>query len=84
MQLYYCFDIIINTTSLGLMPDDDLPLRPDLLEPNQLVAEIIMNPEDTPILQAAKAKGCKIHYGRPMFDHQVSIIAGLFGYDFKM
>jgi shikimate dehydrogenase len=78
------FDIIINTTSLGLMPDDDLPLRPDLLEPNQLVAEIIMNPEDTPILQAAKAKGCKIHYGRPMFDHQVSIIAGLFGYDFKM
>ena len=78
------FDIIINTTSLGLMPDDELPLRPDLLEPNQLVAEIIMNPEVTPILQAAKAKGCEIHYGRPMFDHQVSIIAGLFGYEFKM
>ena len=78
------FDIIINTTSLGLMPDDELPLRPDLLRSNQLVAEIIMNPVDTPILKAAKSRGCKIHYGRPMFDHQVSIIAGLFGYDFKM
>ena len=78
------FDIIINTTSLGLMPNDDLPVRPDLLRSNQVVAEIIMNPVDTPILQAAKSRGCKIHYGRPMFDHQVSIIAGLFGYDFKM
>ena len=66
------------------MPDDELPLRPDLLTSNQLVAEIIMNPVHTPILKAAKSRGCKIHYGRPMFDHQVSIIAGLFGYDFKM
>lgn len=78
------FDIVVNTTSLGLREDDALPINPDLLDPAQLMAEIIMNPVDTPILKAAQAKGCRIHYGRPMFDHQVSIIAKLFGYDFPV
>lgn len=78
------YDIIVNTTSLGLRDDDALPVDPDLLDPSQLMAEIIMNPVDTPILKAAKAKGCHVHYGRPMFDHQVTIIAKLFGYDFPV
>jgi shikimate dehydrogenase len=78
------FDIVVNTTSLGLKESDALPVDPDLLDPTQLMAEIIMNPVDTPILKAAQAKGCRIHYGRPMFDHQVSIIAKLFGYDFPV
>ena len=77
-------DIVVNTTSLGLNDDDPLPVDPALLDPSQLMAEIIMNPVDTPILKAAQAKGCRIHYGRPMFDHQVTIIAKLFGYDFPV
>jgi shikimate dehydrogenase len=77
-------DIVVNTTSLGLNDDDALPVDPDLLDPLQLMAEIIMNPVDTPILKAAQARGCRIHYGRPMFDHQVAIIAKLFGYDFPI
>ncbi|MDA9975754.1 shikimate dehydrogenase [Alphaproteobacteria bacterium] len=78
------YDIVVNTTSLGLNDDDALPVDPDLLEPSQLMAEIIMNPVDTPILKVAKAKGCRIHYGRPMFAHQVTIIAKSFGYDFPV
>ena len=78
------YDIVLNTTSLGLKREDPLPINPEALERHQLVAEIIMNPEDTPILLAAKSRGCKIHYGRPMFDHQVAIIASLFGYDFNI
>ena len=78
------FGTVINTTSLGLNEDDALPVDPDLLDPAQLMAEIIMNPVDTPILKAAQAKGCRIHYGRPMFEHQVAIIAKLFGYDFSI
>ena len=78
------YDIVLNTTSLGLKREDPLPINPGTLERHQLVAEIIMNPEDTPILLAAKSRGCKVHYGRPMFDHQVAIIASLFGYDFNI
>ncbi|MBM86423.1 MAG: shikimate dehydrogenase [Rhodospirillaceae bacterium] len=77
------FEIVINATSLGLKATDALPINPELLEQHQLVAEIIMNPVDTPILKAAQANGCSIHYGRPMFDHQATIIAKLFGYDFS-
>ena len=78
------FDVVINTTSLGLNEDDQLPIDPKLLNPSQLVAEIIMNPEETAILKAAKTVGCRIHYGRPMFDHQVAIQAKLFGYNFSI
>ncbi len=78
------FDLVINTTSLGLDAGDALPVDPDLLEPEQLVAEIIMNPVETPILAAARARGCAVHYGRPMFQHQVTAIARLFGYDFPL
>lgn len=74
------FDIVINTTSLGLNESDNLPFDPGLLVSSQIVAEIIMNPEETRILKAAKKVGCDIHYGRPMFDHQVAIQAKLFGY----
>ena len=75
------FDIVINTTSLGLNESDNLPFDPELLISSQIVAEIIMNPEETRILKAAKKIGCNIHYGRPMFDHQVAIQAKLFGYN---
>ena len=43
-----------------------------------------MNPEETRILKAAKKIGCNIHYGRPMFDHQVAIQAKLFGYNINI
>lgn len=76
------FDTVVNATSLGLAPDDALPVDPDLLAPGQLVAEVIMNPAVTPLLEAAAARGCRVHGGRPMFDCQVTAIARLFGYDF--
>tara|TARA_B100000212_G_scaffold9674_1_gene7168 strand:+ start:4355 stop:5041 length:687 start_codon:yes stop_codon:yes gene_type:complete len=78
------FDIVVNTTSLGLNESDNLPFDPELLISSQIVAEIIMNPEETRILKAAKKVGCNIHYGRPMFDHQVAIQAKLFGYNISL
>ena len=77
------FETVINTTSLGLADHDSLPVDPDRLVPSQLVAEIIMNPAETALLKSARHVGCRIHYGRPMFDHQANIIAKLFGYDFS-
>src|SRR5690606_5894331 len=38
------YDLIINSTSLGMRAGDELPFPADLLEPGQLVAEIIMKP----------------------------------------
>lgn len=68
------YDIVVNATSLGMQEGDALPLDASLLAPSQLVAEIIMKPEMTALLLAAREKGCRIHLGRHMLDHQVRLM----------
>lgn len=72
-------DLVVNATSLGLKDEDPLPLDPAKLSPAMTVAEIIMKPETTPLLAAAKARGCTVHYGRHMLDEQIRLIANFLG-----
>ncbi|MDA7599911.1 shikimate dehydrogenase [Alphaproteobacteria bacterium] len=72
-------DIIINTTSLGLKPGDDLPLALDHVDDNTLIADIIMIPEQTAWLLAAEQRGLEIHYGRHMLDCQIELIGSFIG-----
>ena len=69
------FDLVVNATSLGLQAGDALPFAVDGLTPATVVADIIMKPERTALLAAAEAAGCAIHYGRPMLDEQVPLMA---------
>jgi shikimate dehydrogenase len=45
----------------------------------QTVAEIIMQPAETPLLTAARNKGCRIHFGAPMLSCQVQLMATFMG-----
>jgi shikimate dehydrogenase len=72
-------DLVINATSLGLKPNDPLPIDADRLEPATAVAEIIMEPETTALLAAAQRRGCPVFYGRPMLACQVDLIADFIG-----
>ena len=72
-------DLVINATSLGLRPNDALPLAINLLVATQVVAEIIMQPAETPLLTAAKAKGCRLHHGAPMLACQIDLMAAFMG-----
>lgn len=72
-------DIVINATSLGLSPDDPLPVDVTQLNAKQTVAEIIMQPRVTPLLAAAEAKGCRIQYGLPMLECQLVMMARFMG-----
>jgi shikimate dehydrogenase len=72
-------DLIINATSLGMREEDPLPIDPRLLTPHMLVAEIIMKPEITPLLAAAKNQGCDVHYGRHMLDQQIQLMSNFIG-----
>jgi shikimate dehydrogenase len=67
--------IVINATSLGLKPEDPLPVDPTRLARPMLAAEVVMEPEVTPFLAAAAARGCATHPGLPMLTHQVPILA---------
>ena len=72
-------DIVVNGTSLGLHPADPLPLDVSRLDARQVVAEIIMNPETTSLLAAARARGCRVHPGWPMLACQLGMMADFMG-----
>ncbi|MEP9376126.1 shikimate dehydrogenase [Aquabacter sp. CN5-332] len=72
-------DIVVNGTSLGLKAGDALPFDASRLTPDQIVAEVIMQPEETAILAAAKALGCRTHPGRPMLLSQLALMGDFMG-----
>lgn len=72
-------ELIVNTTSLGLKEGDPLPLDVRGLSSGMIVAEIIMQPELTPLLAAAQARNCRIHFGKPMLDCQLELMASFMG-----
>lgn len=71
--------LVINATSLGLAEGDALPLDVQLLQPSQIVCEVIMQPKDTALLVAARQRGCRIHYGAPMLASQIALMAKCLG-----
>ena len=76
---YAEYDFVINATSLGMKSDDPLPFPIISLRPDCVVCDIIMKPQETKLLSAAKRSGIKVHYGKHMLDYQVSFIADFIG-----
>ena len=68
------YDIIINTTSLGLHEGDAMPCSLDHVREDAVIADIIMIPEVTAWMAAAREKGLNIHAGRHMLDYQRDLI----------
>ncbi|MBL3609339.1 shikimate dehydrogenase [Rhodovulum sulfidophilum] len=68
-------DLIVNATSLGLKPDDPLPLDDTAFHTGQVVADAIMDPVETRLLAAARAAGARVHPGLPMLRQQIRLMA---------
>lgn len=68
------YDIAINGTSLGLHPDDPLPFDPSVLRQDTVVAEVVMQPDITPLLQRASENGQRIHKGVHMVTTQIKLL----------
>ena len=69
-----CSDIIINATSLGLKKTDKLPFDVTNSPLNSVIADIIMQPEETELLKNAKSLGRTIHYGKYMIESQIDLV----------
>ncbi len=61
------FDIAINATPAGMQAADLLPLHPDALRATTVVGCVITAPAITPLIAAARAKGCTTVTGSEMF-----------------
>ena len=71
-------DIIINATSLGLKTSDKLPFDVTKSSKNSVIADIIMQPEETELLKHAKSLGRSIHYGKYMIESQIDLVGNFF------
>jgi shikimate dehydrogenase len=65
-------DLVLNATSLGLKPNDPLPLdqKQFSLSQTRAVYDMIYRPAETRLLAAAKKAGCKTANGLGMLLHQ--------------
>ncbi len=65
------WDILINTTPMGMTPVDDLsPVPVHWLIPGRVVMDIVYNPLMTRMLKEAAEQGCEIIDGVAMFVYQ--------------
>ena len=53
------YDLAVNATPLGMNPGDPLPFDVSRLEPSTFVGEVVLKQEITPLLEAARARGCR-------------------------
>lgn len=68
------WDLAINGTSLGLKADDALPFDVARLAAHAVVAEVVMQPDVTPLLVRAAARGLRTHKGVHMLMTQVQLL----------
>lgn len=65
------FDIIINSTPVGMYPNiDECPVNEKVLQGAELIYDMIYNPYETKLLSLGKQSGAKIINGLPMLVYQ--------------
>ncbi|GER17100.1 shikimate dehydrogenase family protein [Variovorax boronicumulans] len=74
------FDIVVNATPLGMKDTDPLPFDVNRIAPETFVGEVVMKTEYTPLLQAAKAKGCQVQVGTDMLFEMIPAYLEFFGF----
>ncbi len=63
-------DLLVNTTIVGMKPDDPLMVDPAAFHANLLVYDVIYVPAETKLLAAARANGAKVSNGLGMLFYQ--------------
>ncbi|MEP6941621.1 MAG: ThiF family adenylyltransferase [Betaproteobacteria bacterium] len=74
------YDVVVNATPLGMKPGDPMPMDVDRISPNTFVGEVVMKQEFTPLLTAAKAKGCQVQVGTDMLFEMIPAYLEFFGF----
>lgn len=77
------YQLIINTTSVGMWPHvNEMPMELGPLPPSTVVSDIVYNPYETLFLKKAKEQGATIHRGLGMLVYQGTLAFKLFtGYE---
>ena len=74
------YGMVVNATPLGMKQGDPLPFDVARLSPNTFVGEVVMKQEMTPLLSAAREKGCPYQIGTDMLFEQIPAYLEFFGF----
>lgn len=74
------WDIVVNATPLGMNAGDPLPFDIDRVAPTTFVGEVVMKEEYTPLLRAARDKGCPVQVGTDMLFEMIPAYLEFFGF----
>ena len=73
-------DIVVNATPMGMNENDPLPVDIERVSPAAWVGDVVMTPEITPLLNAARTRGCRIQVGTDMLFEQIPAYLEYFGF----
>lgn len=76
----HSYDLIVNATPLGMKDDDPIPFDVDRIAPETFVGEVVMKTEYTPLLRAARDKGCLVQVGTDMLYEMIPAYLEFFGF----
>lgn len=71
------FALLANATPLGMCENDPLPFEVEHLRPEQFVADVVTRPAISPLIAAARERGCRTMAGSGMFTAQAVLLAEL-------
>jgi shikimate dehydrogenase len=74
------YDLVVNATPLGMKADDPLPFDATRLSPSTFVGEVVMRQEITPLLAAARSRGCRTQIGTDMLFEMIPAYLEFFGF----
>ena len=72
--------IVVNATPLGMREGDPLPLDVSRLASGTFVGDVVMVSGTTPLIAAARARGCAVQPGIDMLYEQIPIYLEYFGF----
>ena len=71
--------LVVNATPLGMQPDDPCPIDVERIESQAFVGEVVLKPEGTALLAAARARGCRTLVGTDMLIEMIPPYLEFFG-----
>jgi shikimate dehydrogenase len=66
-------DIVVNATSVGMGGDPELPIPAATIRKEQVVADLVYEPRETPLIAAARGAGAHAVGGIGMLVHQAAL-----------
>jgi shikimate dehydrogenase len=73
-------DVAVNATPLGMNDGDPVPFEVSRLSAGTVVGEVVMRQAITPLLAAARSKGCPIQVGTDMLFEMIPAYLEFFGF----